>query len=123
MRIFLVGARTEAEFFSFRLCGFSEENIFAIDSAIYIPLIQLMNAESLDFPDCFFDVVVIGWVLEFVLDIEKVRSEILRILSDGGILAVGAMYHPRTQDMEEYSEIKEHTDRRWKPASTSESSD
>jgi len=30
------------------------------------------------------------------------------------------MYHPKSQDMNEYNEIKAHHDRRWKPINTSQ---
>ena len=117
-KILLVGARTEAEILSFRLCGFTAKNIHAIDLASYSPLIKLMNAESLDFPDDYFDVVVLGWVLEFVEHPLKVISEISRVIKNNGIIAIGAMYHPSSQDMKEYQTIKKHQDRVWVPKNT-----
>jgi SAM-dependent methyltransferase len=119
-RILIVGARTEAEIFSFRLCGFTQSNIYAIDLASYTPLISTMNAENLHFSDNYFDVIILGWVLEFVQDIDKVKSEVIRCLKPGGIIGIGAMYHPESQDMFEYSQIKDHSDRVWVPKSTME---
>jgi SAM-dependent methyltransferase len=118
LKILLIGARTEAEIFSFRLCGFAPSNIHAIDLASYTPLIKIMNAEKLEFPDDYFDIIIMGWVLEFVQHIDQVKSEVLRCLKPEGILGIGAMYHPETQDMLEYSEIKNHTDRIWSPKCT-----
>lgn len=115
MKILLIGARTEAEIMAFGLCGFKEQNIFAIDLASYSENISIMDARNLEFPSGFFDVIVIGWVLEFVTDIDKVKSEIRRCLKNHGILAVGSMFHPETQDMNQYAEIKEHSDRKWFP--------
>jgi SAM-dependent methyltransferase len=119
-KILLIGARTEAEIFSFRLCGFRESNIYAIDLASYTPLITTMNAEDLKYPSDYFDVIILGWVLEFVQDIDKVKSEVIRCLTPGGIIGIGAMYHPESQDMFEYSTIKDHFDRVWAPKSTIE---
>ena len=120
LKILLIGARTEAEIFSFRLCGFTQSNIYAIDLVSYTPLIIAMNAEDLEFPTDYFDIIILGWVLEFVQDIEKVKSEVLRCLKPSGIIGIGAMYHPESQDMFEYSQIKSHSDRIWSPKSTNE---
>ena len=120
LKILLIGARTEAEIYSFRLCGFESRNIYAIDLATYTPLISTMNAEDLQFESDYFDVIILGWVLEFVHDINKVKSEVLRCLKSNGIIGIGAMFHPETQDMDEYSKVKKHSDRVWSPKSTRE---
>jgi len=120
MRVLLVGARTEAEIFSFRLCGFAEQNIYAIDLASYTPLIELMNADKLDYPENFFDVIVLGWVMEFVSNPNRIKTEVSRCLKANGILAIGSMYHPKSQDIYEYNSIKKHNHRKWQPQNTAE---
>ncbi len=120
MRILLVGARTEAEIFSFQLCGFAEQNIYAIDLASYTPLIELMNADKLDYADNFFDIIVLGWVMEFVTNPDQIKAEISRCLKPNGILAIGSIYHPKSQDMHEYNSIKKHNHRIWHPKNTME---
>lgn len=120
MRVLLIGSRTEAEVFAFYLCGFLPKNVFAIDIFSYTPLIKEMDACNLQYAAEFFDVIVCGWVLEFVKDVNAIRSEIMRCIKQDGILCIGAMYHPKSQDSQLYNKSKLHDDRVWMPRNTQE---
>jgi len=115
LRILAVGARTEAEILSLIACGFSADNIEAIDLFSYTPLISLGDVARIDFDDDHFDVVILGWVLEFVTDIEKAVSECIRVSRNGGLICIGAMAHPVSTDLNSYNRRKDHSDRRWMP--------
>lgn len=117
MRLLIVGGRTEAEILSMMSAGFTEANIEAIDLFSYSPLIKTGTVISLPYESDYFDVIVVGWVLEFIEDIPSAISEIKRVVKDGGIIAVGAMYHPISMDYEEYLRRNDQIDRVWNPKS------
>jgi ubiquinone/menaquinone biosynthesis C-methylase UbiE len=57
-----------------------------------------MDAENLDFPDSFFDVVLCGFSLQFFPHLERALAEFRRVLKPGGRIAVttwGAVDDPR----------------------------
>ena len=113
MRVLSVGCRTEAEIFSLVDAGFEVENITGIDLFSYTPLIELGDVCELAYPSETFDVVICGWVLEFVTEIEKAVLEIKRVTKPGGFIAVGGMHHPISVDIEKYNKRKKHEDRKW----------
>ena len=89
------------------------KNITAVDVFSSSPLIELGDVCNLAFPPNYFDVVVCGWVLEFVLDLEKAASEIVRVAKDKGLIAIGGMHHPVSLDLDSYNRRKKHSDRVW----------
>jgi ubiquinone/menaquinone biosynthesis C-methylase UbiE len=97
--------------------GFQLKNIFEIDLNSYSNLILIGDVNHLPFKDDSFDIVVLGWVLEFITDVDKALNESLRSLKTSGYIAIGSMYHPESQDMSVYNEFKEHNDRNWQPKS------
>lgn len=117
MSVLCVGARTEAELLSVAACGFPLSNIFAVDLFSYSPSITVADATALPFQDKRFDVVLLGWVLEFVPDYGRALCESWRILRDGGLLALGAMYHPVTTDIDQYQRVRHVVGRTWRPQS------
>ncbi len=113
MRVLSIGARTEAELFSFINAGFKISNIECIDLFSYTPYIKVGDVNSLNYPDASFDVVVCGWVLEFCNDIQKACAEIKRVAKRGSYICIGGMHHPISTDMTEYNTRKHHEDRIW----------
>ena len=120
MRVLIVGARTEAEALSFMSVGFLEQNITSVDLFSYTPTIHLANLVALPYRENQFDVVALGWVLEFVTDLESAISETLRVLAPDGLVAVGAMYHPESEDSSAYVYREVGQDRVWNPRSVTE---
>jgi len=115
MKVLSVGARTEAEILSLAACGFHFSNIFAIDLFSYSPTVVVADAVQLPFRADSFDVVVIGWVLEFIPNFAAALGEAVRVTREGGLLAVGAMHHPESTDLEGYYDSRGFTGRTWKP--------
>lgn len=113
MKVLTIGCRTEAEIFSLVNAGFKIDNITGIDLFSYTPLIEIGDVTDLPYPDDYFDVVVCGWVLEFVTEIERAISEISRVSKYGGLIAIGGMHHPVSMDMGEYNKRANHLDRVW----------
>lgn len=117
MRVLIVGARTEAEALSFMSIGFLEENITCCDLFSYTPKIELANLVALPYSENQFDVLVLGWVLEFVRDLDSAITESLRVLAPDGLIAVGAMYHPESENSDAYLHREVGMDRVWNPRS------
>jgi SAM-dependent methyltransferase len=113
MKVLSVGCRTEAEIFSLVDAGFEVKNITGIDLFSYTPLIELGDVCDLAYPSETFDIVICGWVLEFVTEIEKAVLEIKRVTKPGGFIAIGGMHHPISVDLEKYNKRKKHEDRKW----------
>ena len=120
MRVLIVGARTEAEVLSFMSVGFAAGNITACDLFSYTPTIELANLVALPYRENQFDVVVLGWVLEFVTDLEAAISETLRVLAPTGLVAVGAMYHPESMALGSHTIREVGQDQVWNPRSATE---
>ncbi len=113
MKVLTIGSRTEAEIFSLVDAGFNISNIKAVDLFTYSPLIEIGDVTQLQYEDNEFDIVICGWVLEFVTNIEKAASEILRVTKPNGYIAIGGMHHPISLDLEAYNKRGKHDDRIW----------
>ena len=113
MKVLTIGCRTEAEIFSLVNAGFDINNIKGVDLFSYTPLIEIGDVTDLPYSDNQFDVVVCGWVLEFVTDIDKAVSEIKRVTKKDGFIAIGGMHHPTSLDLKAYNKRANHEDRVW----------
>ena len=85
--ILLIGSRTENEFLYLR--SFNHKNIKAIDLISYSPLIEIQDMHNLNFKDSTFDAVIMGWALCYSTHPKKCAIEIIRVLKNDGIVAVG----------------------------------
>lgn len=113
-----IGTRTECEILSILNLGISIENLKCLDIFSYTPHISVGCVTKMQYEDRSFDLIICGWVLEFVDDCNAAMIEMWRTLRVGGYLCIGAMYHPRSQNMTEYNQHKDHEDRKWMPKST-----
>jgi len=86
-RILLVGSRTENEILY--LNAFGHHNIKAVDLISYSPLIEIQDIHNLNFNDSEFDLVILGWTMHYSHNIEKCVQEIIRVLKDNGLVAIG----------------------------------
>jgi SAM-dependent methyltransferase len=92
MKILSIGPRVEGEIINIIAYGFNPWNIKSIDLFTYSPFIGLGDMHSIDHPDCFFDVVLCGWVLGYSDNPSIAALEILRVLKPGGIAVVANAY-------------------------------
>ncbi len=113
MKVLTIGSRTEAEIFSLVDAGFNLKNIKAVDLFTYSPLIEIDDVTKLSFEDNQFDIVICGWVLEFVTNLKKAASEILRVAKPNAYIAIGGMHHPVSLDLKQYNKRGKHNDRIW----------
>jgi len=88
-RVLVIGPRNEAELLLLSLYGFDLNNIVAIDLFSYSPRIVCMDMHKMEFPSDMFDIVYVSWVLKYSYDLQQACAEILRVVRDGGLIAVG----------------------------------
>lgn len=103
-RVLIVGPRTEDDIFWARSLGLREAR--GLDLFSYSPLIDLGDAHHTSYPDCFFDAVLLGWVLPYITHPQEVLSEMSRITVPGGVIGFGWHY---VSDTSSYSnELADH---------------
>ncbi len=88
-QILTIGPRTEGEILSLIGYGFMPGNIRGLDLITYSPWIDLGDMHAMPYQDNSFDAVVMGWVIAYSEDPHQAASEVLRVIKNGGIVAVG----------------------------------
>lgn len=88
-KVLCVGPRNEAEVLLLRKYGFKNKNVHSIDLFSYSPSIKVMDMNSLDFPDNYFDVYYSSAVIKYSPDIDLTVRESLRVTKPGGLMAFG----------------------------------
>ncbi len=86
--ILSIGPRTEGEILN--LMGLGFRNVRGLDLISYSPWIELGDMHALPYKDNEFSVVIMGWVLAYSSNRNKAALEAVRVVRDGGIIAVGA---------------------------------
>ena len=94
MKVLSIGPRTEMELLHLVGVGFQPQNISAVDLIATSPWIDLGDMHALPYADGVFDVVISGWVLGYSKDPQKAVDEMLRVVKDGGLIAIGCTYDP-----------------------------
>lgn len=90
--ILAVGVRYETDLLYLSAYGFS--NTRGLDLFSYSPWVDLGNMHSMPYPDNSFDGFLMGWTLAYSDDQTKAASEILRVVKDGGVVAISNSYYP-----------------------------
>jgi len=101
-RILLIGSRTENEILY--LNSFGHRNIKAVDLISYSPLIETQDMHNLNFNDSEFDLVILGWTIRYSNNVEKCAQEIIRVLKNNALVAIG---HDKTQATERINSLKD----------------
>ena len=109
MKILSVGPRTEAEIFALIGGGFLPQNISALDLISYSKFIDLGDMHAMPYSAGSFDVVILGWVIGYSDNPEKVISETLRIAKPGAFICIGGEFNPNDRN----EETAERYDRYW----------
>lgn len=87
--VLLVGPRTEFEIMTALAYGILPANLHAVDLITYSPWIAPGDMHALPYPDNSFDVVILGWVLNYSNTPLKVASEIARVCKPGAVVSIG----------------------------------
>ncbi|MCC7460195.1 MAG: methyltransferase domain-containing protein [Proteobacteria bacterium] len=88
----VVGPRNEADLLSLMGFGFQKKNVEGLDLISYSPMIQVGDIHNTNFKNDQFDVLVAGWVLSYSKNQPKFANECLRIVKNGGVIAIGVEY-------------------------------
>lgn len=91
-RTLIVGGRTEEEIFMFRGYGFRD--VTAVDLISYSPLVVEADMHDLPFPDSSFDFIFCAYTLVYSKEPSKAAREFVRVLRDGGTVAIAVEYTP-----------------------------
>ena len=91
-RILVIGPRTEADLLLLIGYGFQSKNVRGLDLISYSPWIELGDMHEIPFEDDSQDAVVLGWVLAYSQEPERVAREMLRVARHGALLAIGVEY-------------------------------
>jgi len=97
-KILCIGPRTEGELYNLAAHGFKLHQIKAVDLISYSPRIQLADMHDLPFKDEEFDAVVCGWTIAYSNNKSKATKEMIRVVRNGGIIAIGVEYNPLSNE-------------------------
>jgi hypothetical protein len=92
-RVLSVGSRYETELLYLVGYGFDPKRIRGLDLFSYSPWIDAGNMHRMPYPDRSFDVVVLGWIISYSETPRRVAEEVIRVISDAGVVAVGVSYY------------------------------
>jgi SAM-dependent methyltransferase len=106
LRVLSIGPRTEMELLHLVGVGFQPKNISAVDLISTSPWIDLGDMHALPYADRTFDIVISSWVLGYSRDPQKAVDEMVRVTSDGGIVAIGCTYNANAVNVD-YKEEQE----------------
>ena len=89
LSMLLIGSRTEFEVLSALAYGVLPSQLKAIDLISYSPWITPGDMHQLPYPDNSFDVIVMGWVLNYSNTPVKVANEVIRVAKSGAVVSIG----------------------------------
>lgn len=98
MRVLTIGPRTEGEILSLISYGFSSNNIKGLDLISYSPWIDLGDMHQMPYADNQFDAVILGWVIAYSEDRYRAAQEVIRVASNGALIAVGVEKNPKSNE-------------------------
>lgn len=91
-KVLIVGPRTEDDIYWARALGIMD--VRGLDLFTYSPWIDLGDIHQTTFSDGEFDAIILGWVISYSKQPEKMVSECKRIIKDGGYLGFGIESNP-----------------------------
>lgn len=91
-KILTIGPRTEGELLSLVANGFQLKNLRGLDLISYSPWIDLGDMHNMPYANNSFDAIVMGWVIAYSENPYLAAKEVVRVVKDGGIIAVGVEY-------------------------------
>jgi hypothetical protein len=90
--VLVIGPRTESDLL--RLKGLGIRNLVGLDLISYSPWIKLGDMHQIPFEQSQFDAVVIGWTISYSVNPKRAATEIVRVLKNGGLVAIGVEHVP-----------------------------
>jgi hypothetical protein len=99
-KLLIIGPRNEGDVLSAIGHGFEPANVRGLDLISYSPKIDIGDMHSTPYGDDSFDAIVVGWTLSYSSDPKAFAEEMVRIVRDGGLIAIGVEYSDMTADDE-----------------------
>lgn len=96
-RVLSIGCRFETELLYLVGHGFAPGRIRGMDMISYSPWVDVGNMHSMPYATGSWDVVILGWVLAYSDEPERAAAEILRVVADHGVVAIGVSYYPEAR--------------------------
>lgn len=87
--VLLIGSRTEYEYLSALAYGVNPGKLHAVDLLSYSPWITLGDMHALPFEDGTFDVIIVGWTLNYSDTPSKAAQEMIRVAKPGAVVSIG----------------------------------
>lgn len=91
-KILVIGPRNEEDILNLIGNGFSKKNIIGLDLISYSPFIQIGDMHQTNFESDSFDAIVCGWTLSYSNQPSKFANEMVRIIKNKGVIAIGVEY-------------------------------
>jgi hypothetical protein len=88
----IIGPRTESDIMRLKF-NFPKAKINSIDIISYSPWIEIQDAHKTTFLNNSFDCIISGWVLKYSSNQDKMINEMVRIINNNGIIAIGIEYY------------------------------
>jgi hypothetical protein len=95
-KILVIGPRNEEDILNLIGNGFERKNIIGLDLISYSPLIEVGDMHNTRFSDSYFDAIVCGWTLSYSNQPVKFANEMIRIIKNNGVMAIGVEYSTLT---------------------------
>ncbi|MCA2882100.1 MAG: methyltransferase domain-containing protein [Microcystis sp. M046S1] len=90
--VLIVGPRSEDDIFWARALGLS--NTLGLDLFTYSKFVQLGDIHSTNYPNQSFDAILLGWMISYSSEPNKVINECKRLIKSGGFLGIGVQSDP-----------------------------
>lgn len=94
LKVLSIGPRSETELFLLYGAEFHPDNVRGLDLISYSELVDLGDMHDMPYPDNSFDVIILGWVLGYSHDPQKVANEVMRVAKPGAYVAIGCERAP-----------------------------
>jgi SAM-dependent methyltransferase len=91
-RVLVLGCRSEEELLMFQGYGFERPR--AVDLISYSPWIELGDMHALPYAGASFELVFCAYTLSYSEDPSQAAREMLRVVADGGTIAIAVEYMP-----------------------------
>ena len=92
-RVLSVGSRYETELLYLVGYGFDPDQIRGLDLFSYSSWIDSGNMHCMPYKNNSFDVILLGWIISYSLTPLKLANEVIRVISNQGIVAIGVSYY------------------------------
>jgi SAM-dependent methyltransferase len=99
-KFLIIGPRNENDIYSLAAQGFRKKNIIGYDLISYSSSIKLGDMHAIDFPESHFDSVICGWTLSYSASPQKAANEMIRVVKNKGVIAIGVEYSTLTEEDE-----------------------